>query len=567
VKIIANNATAPNVNVDPNADTPEANAARGVVRCTQCCVVLEIANSQQRLFCESGAANSVRLSPSCIPSRSNTFQGEEVLHLPTIVEAAVASPTAAAAAAQQIRAFLSKENYNRPHVQYNAIMLIRILADNPGQSFTKNMNKQFADTAKLLLRNGQDPSVSQILRETLDSLEREKAYDTNLNALFAMWRKEKGLMANAAKQIGPRNLKAPAWNGQPVHGGFSSGGGHRSSSKGLPPPIELVGRIEEARTSAKLLLQLVQSTPAHELLGNDLVKEFAERCTAAQRSVQGYIACDNPAPDDDTMLTLIETNEQLSLAASKHQRAVLQARRLLGVASPSPPISLTNSNNIPAGVPHQSYETHGLPPHNDAPNMSPLSVTSTEPGYMPHPQPSYIPPPSMEYAQPPSASYVPPPSANYVSPPVSTYSPPPPNPVGYKNDELPLPPSLQAGANRQQPSTVPRDDNPFADHHMSTYTPPPGALHNPRSDGYGGSPDSYHPGFQSTPSYLGRQESSANNITMHGAVQHPITEEEEYARDYPAGQRPQTPDLNVPPQQVHTDVSPIAERNTVTYRY
>lgn len=495
-----------------------------------------------------------------------------MLHLPTIVEAAVASPTAAAAAAQQIRTFLSKENYKNPHVQYNAVMLIRILADNPGQSFTKNMNKQFADTVKNLLRNGQDPSVSQILRETLDSLEREKAYDTNLNTLFAMWRKEKGLMANAAKQIGPRNLRAPAWNGQPVQGGFSSGGGHRSSSKSLPPPIELAGRIEEARTSAKLLLQLVQSTPAHELLGNDLVKEFAERCTAAQRSVQGYIACDNPPPDDDTMLTLIETNEQLSLAASKHQRAVLQARRLLGVASPSPPISHTNSNTIPAGVPQQSY---GLPPHNDAPSMPPLSASSTENGYVPYPQSSYIPPPNMNHAQtpgsgylpPPSTGYVPPPTTNYVSPPTSTYSPPPPNPVGYKNDELPLPPSLQAGANRQQPSTGPRDDNPFADHHTSTYTPPPGALHNPRADGYGGSPDSYHPGFQSSPSYMGRQESSATNLTMHGAVQHPITEEEEYARDYPAGQRSRTPDLNVPPQQSHTDVSPIAERNTVTYRY
>jgi hypothetical protein len=135
-----------------------------------------------------------------------------VLHLPTIVESAVASPTAAAAAAQQIRKFLSKENYNRPHVQYNAVMLIRILADNPGQSFTKNMDKQFADTVKHLLRNGQDPSVSQILRESLDSMEREKAYDTNLNTMFAMWRKEKGLMANAAKQLGPRKLNAPGWN-------------------------------------------------------------------------------------------------------------------------------------------------------------------------------------------------------------------------------------------------------------------------------------------------------------------------------------------------------------------
>ena len=183
-------------------------------------------------------------------------------------------------------------------------MLIRILADNPGPSFTKNLDKQFADTVKYLLRNGQDPSVAQIVKETLDSMEREKGYDTNLNTLFTMYKKEKGLMAVAAKQFGPRKLNAPGWSGsQNVQGGFSSG--HRSSSKTLPPPAELAGRIEEARTSAKLLLQLVQSTPANELLGNELVKEFAERCTTAQRSIHGYIACDNPAPDDDTMLTLI----------------------------------------------------------------------------------------------------------------------------------------------------------------------------------------------------------------------------------------------------------------------
>lgn len=447
-----------------------------------------------------------------------------MLHLPTIVESAVATPAAAAAGAQQIRKFLSKENYNRPHVQYNAVMLIRILADNPGPSFTKNLDKQFADTIKHLLRNGQDPSVAQIVRETLDAMEREKAYDTNLNTIFAMWKKEKGLMANAAKQFGPRTLNAPPWQGSQQMSDSHGSRGHRSSSRTLPPPAELAGRIEEARTSAKLLLQLVQSTPPHELLNNELVKEFAERCTSAQRSLQGYIACDNPPPDDDTMLTLIETNEQLSLAASKHQRAILQARRLIG-ASPSPPVQ--SSNNAPTGVPPPiTYEQPSLPPRDVAPSLHPISVASTEPS-----QPNQ-----------PLASH----------------------PIRSKNDELPLPPSLQAAPNRQRTST--QEENPFADHYTSSYTPPPRAPPDARANGYGGSPDSYHPGYQSTSSYLGRQESASNNLTMHGA-QPPLTEEEEYAREYPAGQRPRTPDGNAPrPPQTH-DVSPIAERNTVTYRY
>lgn len=434
-----------------------------------------------------------------------------MLHLPTIVEAAVASPVAASAAARQIRIYLSKENYNRPHVQYNAIMLIRILADNPGPSFTKNLDKQFADTLKNLLRHGQDPSVSQITKETLDAMERDKAYDTNLNLVFAMYRKEKGLMANAAKQFGPRTLNAPGWSrSQNVEGGFSSGSG-RSSSRTLPPPTELAGRIEEARTSAKLLLQLVQSTPANELLSNELVKEFAERCTVAQRSVQGYIACDNPAPDDDTMLTLIETNEQLSLAASKHQRAMLQSRRLIG-ASPSPPVS---NSNVPAGVPPQPYANS----QNDAPTLPPVNVAADQPA----------PPPDSH-------------SDNYAT------------------HESSLASSLPAVPSRPPP-TAP-EPNPFADHYTSTYTPPNGSYPNPRTtDDYGGSPDSYHPGYQSTPSYLGRQESSANNLTMHGA-QPPIAEEQ----PPPMPPRPRTPEANVPPSQAH-DVSPIAERNTITYRY
>ncbi len=421
-----------------------------------------------------------------------------------------------------MRKFLSKDNYDRPHVQYNAVMLIRILADNPGPSFTKNLDKQFADTIKHLLRNGRDPSVAQIVRETLDSMQREKAYDTNLNVLFAMWIKEKGLMANAAKQFGPRTLNAPGWSGQQQQqGGFGSGQG-RSSSRTLPSPAELAGRVEEARTSAKLLLQLVQSTPPHELLSNDLVKEFAERCTSAQRSLQGYIACDNPPPDDDTMLTLIETNEQLSLAASKHQRAVLQARRLVG-NSQTPPAQ--QSNNVPAGVPQNSYEPPSGPP-SVPPNVPSRDNTPS------------LPPPNIRSPEP--------------------VQPPAPRATNYKNDELPLPPSLQAAPNRTRVSTI--EEDPFADPYALAAPVP-----DHRANGQLDSPASDYSGYQH--SYTGRQESAVSNSNIPQARQHGMSEEEEYARDYPAGPRMQTPDRNVPHYQANHDVSPIAERNTVTYRY
>ena len=126
---------------------------------------------------------------------------------------------------------------------------------------------------------------------------------------------------------------APAYNQNPQQQQNYFARNHRPH--GLPPPAELAQRVEEAKTSAKLLSQVVQSTPPAEVLGNELIKEFVERCQSASRSIQSYIHSDNPAPDEDTLLTLIETNDQLATAMSRHQHALLQARRVTGV-SPSP---------------------------------------------------------------------------------------------------------------------------------------------------------------------------------------------------------------------------------------
>ena len=284
-----------------------------------------------------------------------------MLHLPAIVEAAESSPSAASEAALRIRKFLSKENYPRAYVQYNAIMLVRILADNPGKSFTKNIDPKFVGTVKELLRDGRDMSVQQILRETLDTFEERKPDDETLAPLTAMWKREKGKMGKrfgpAVRMGEPRRgpgyqhaLQQPVQqdsmaprnpNDQNQQNYFARN--HRP--RGLPPPAELAQRVEEAKTSAKLLAQVVQSTPPNEVLGNELLKEFVERCQSATRSMQDYIHSDNPAPDEDTLLTLIETNDQLATAVSKHQRALLQARRATGV---SPVSAVTGPYEAPA---------------------------------------------------------------------------------------------------------------------------------------------------------------------------------------------------------------------------
>lgn len=144
---------------------------------------------------EAEIRNSVRL------------QGDDVVFLPSIVETAVASPNAAAECAQRIRKYMGRDYWTKPSYAYNAIMLVRILSDNPGPGFTRFLDKKFVDAAKELLRNGRDPGVRQILMETLDSFENAKAHDEGLALIIEMWKKEKekaykayGVSVGAGKQ-------------------------------------------------------------------------------------------------------------------------------------------------------------------------------------------------------------------------------------------------------------------------------------------------------------------------------------------------------------------------------
>jgi len=124
-----------------------------------------------------------------------------VLYLPAIVDAAESSPAAAKECALVIRKYISKDNLSKPYVQYNAIMLIRILSDNPGKTFTRNLDAKFVQTVKELLRVGRDPGVRQILVETLNTFEREKAAEETLAPMIEMWKKEQAKMMKLAVSL------------------------------------------------------------------------------------------------------------------------------------------------------------------------------------------------------------------------------------------------------------------------------------------------------------------------------------------------------------------------------
>jgi hypothetical protein len=132
-------------------------------------------------------------------------------------------------------------------------------------------------------------------------------------------------------------VAAPPLPPHPYRNAYAGGAqaSARQPPNTLPNAEELAARVEEAKNSAKLLTQFVQSTPPAELEDNELVKEFVDRCRAASRLIQGYIHSTNPAPDEDTLLTLIETNDEISVALSQQQRAMLKARKIRGSSSPS----------------------------------------------------------------------------------------------------------------------------------------------------------------------------------------------------------------------------------------
>jgi GAT domain-containing protein len=178
---------------------------------------------------------------------------------------------------------------------------------------------------------------------------------------------------NHKSQPGGRTLNAPPFD--PHSQNYFS---RSHSSRRLPEPVELANRLEEARTSAKLLQQVVSCTPPAEILDHELIREFADRCHSASRSIQGYMSARDPGPDNDTMESLIDTNEQLQQALNQHQRAVLNARKHLGLgersqnASPAPsPGEYTNGRGPPQLPTREGLENRGKGKGTELPPLPP----------------------------------------------------------------------------------------------------------------------------------------------------------------------------------------------------
>ena len=188
------------------------------------------------------------------------------------------------------------------------------------------------------------------------------------------------------------------------------------------------------------------------------------------------------------MLTLIETNEQLALAMSKHQRAILMTRKTLGM-SPENGTSQSNSPDTEGGF---------APPPGPPPSQMKPRPSSTDAKPPPIPPRKLAPTtakPLTEHAQ----------AENYMR--YGNPSPP--------SAEQPEDPFKDPAVTTTQKAAFPEDNNPPANQFLDRLGVEP----------YHPGFKPYHPGFNPSQSYTGRQDSAVGKVTMHAAV--PATPEVE----------------------------------------
>jgi hypothetical protein len=257
------------------------------------------------------------------------------------------------------------------------------------------------------------------------------------------------------------------------------------------------------------------------------------------------------------MLTLIETNEQLSIAMSKHQRAILQARKAIG-ATPSPQ---------PQAQPGQRAYPQQPPQPQNGQSMYVTQPPQAQPGQRMYPSPASLPHRAEQEV--------------HVAPPG-----PPPGAMGAirtneyavraKNNAYSFPPPIPTRSRpmSQEPAAPTRtldygvSENPFADTSPerqqpqqksyslfdgpSQTTPPPlqGSTHSEQrqatyiqQDPAQKSYEPYNPGYHSTPSYVNRQDSATNNLTMYGASPPPEEGQTDRMGQSPASLVDQTRDV------------------------
>ncbi|KAK9319573.1 hypothetical protein V1517DRAFT_332110 [Lipomyces orientalis] len=248
--------------------------------------------------------NMFSSSASPATTRAAAAQTDDVAQLPVIVECAQATPLAAKEAVKAVRKRLDPKHASSAVSQYNAIMVLRILVDANSETILGQIgaDDKLATVVKDILKRSRDPSVRELLATTLEHFAFEKPNVAELVELNKVYLKY-----------------------------VAGGSGNGSSSRHEPVSQEkLEDVVEEAKTSASLLRQVVSSTPPVQISGSPLVMEFYERCVQLSSKIQSYLSRDSVPPLDESMiLTLISANDTIGTALEAHTAALDRASALV----------------------------------------------------------------------------------------------------------------------------------------------------------------------------------------------------------------------------------------------
>ncbi|KAK7206265.1 hypothetical protein BZA70DRAFT_128939 [Myxozyma melibiosi] len=250
-------------------------------------------------------------SASASAAPSSAGEDDDVTLLPVIVECAQSSPQAAAEAVRSVRKRIDPKHSSNPIVQYNAILVLRILGSSNSTTILDQigLDGKLATAVSNLLAQGNDPSVRAVLIETLEYFQREQRLEENLVPLklvFEQYMRKNGGKTTAASTA--ENHHQP-----------------RSLS-----PEKVADVIEEAKSSAGLLQQVVQTTAPAEISASPLVLEFYERCVRLSSKIESYLSRDVIPPLEESMtVKLIDANESLSSAIEMHKSALDRAANLV----------------------------------------------------------------------------------------------------------------------------------------------------------------------------------------------------------------------------------------------
>ncbi|KAK9479315.1 hypothetical protein V1514DRAFT_341869 [Lipomyces japonicus] len=302
-------------------------------------------------FCDQKTLSSAltRLTKPFSSSPAATASQDHIALLPVIVENAEATPAAAVLAIKTLRKRLDFKHGASTVAQYNAVIVLRVLADANSPNILARLN----DDSKLvtaivsLLNSNKDLSVKHLLRDTL----RHFAVD----------------MPDAVPALAALHKD-----------------NHPTAAAAAAPPVTEI--ISEANSSAGLLRQMLLSTPPVQLAASPLVLEFYDRCVALAAQLGTVLSANSLSLNEVTTAAVISASEEISTTLDLHKAALDRAATLV-----SPPREYYEdlqdhhyaNDNYKQDHSDVTYAAHDVPPINHDDNddddlwVSPTSSTTS----------------------------------------------------------------------------------------------------------------------------------------------------------------------------------------------